>query len=227
MEIREGRGIIWGASWGASRLTVGVVGYTVLACQLWTGSGRRLQPLAGVRGDNKPRACAGMKRVHGMSEPLAYFLTWTTYGTWLPGDSRGWVNRHSKRERVVEAPCPALESHARGLMNDPPVVLDPKMREVADTAMRQACRELSWAIHALEVRSNHVHVVVTACDASPGKVMGILKVRGTQALNALRLGGDRDRWWTREGSKRILNSPASVDAAISYVKSQDGARTKG
>jgi len=26
-----------------------------------------------------------------MPDPLAYFLTWTTYGTWLPGDERGWV----------------------------------------------------------------------------------------------------------------------------------------
>jgi hypothetical protein len=26
-----------------------------------------------------------------MDEPLAYFLTWTTYGSWLPGDERGWV----------------------------------------------------------------------------------------------------------------------------------------
>jgi hypothetical protein len=59
-----------------------------------------------------------------MSEPLAYFLTWTTYGTWLPGDSRGWVNRHRKGGVIVEAPCPALESYARGLMKDPPVVLD-------------------------------------------------------------------------------------------------------
>ena len=24
--------------------------------------------------------------------PLAYFLTWTTYGSWLPGDERGWVD---------------------------------------------------------------------------------------------------------------------------------------
>jgi hypothetical protein len=23
--------------------------------------------------------------------PLAYFITWGTYGTWLPGDQRGWV----------------------------------------------------------------------------------------------------------------------------------------
>ena len=26
-----------------------------------------------------------------MPEPLAFFLTWPTYGTWLPGDERGWV----------------------------------------------------------------------------------------------------------------------------------------
>ena len=26
-------------------------------------------------------------------EPLAYFLTWTTYGTWLPGDERGWSRK--------------------------------------------------------------------------------------------------------------------------------------
>jgi hypothetical protein len=28
-----------------------------------------------------------------MDEPLAYFLTWTTYGSWLPGDERGWVEK--------------------------------------------------------------------------------------------------------------------------------------
>jgi hypothetical protein len=25
------------------------------------------------------------------ADPLAYFLAWSTYGTWLPGDERGWV----------------------------------------------------------------------------------------------------------------------------------------
>ncbi len=33
-----------------------------------------------ARGDEPP-----------MPEPLAYFLTWSTYGTWLPGDERGWI----------------------------------------------------------------------------------------------------------------------------------------
>jgi hypothetical protein len=27
--------------------------------------------------------------MHG--DPIGYFLTWVTYGTWLPGDARGWV----------------------------------------------------------------------------------------------------------------------------------------
>ena len=26
-------------------------------------------------------------------EPIAYLITWTTYGTWLSGDERGWVKR--------------------------------------------------------------------------------------------------------------------------------------
>jgi hypothetical protein len=26
-----------------------------------------------------------------MDDPIGYFLTWVTYGTWLPGDARGWV----------------------------------------------------------------------------------------------------------------------------------------
>ncbi len=25
---------------------------------------------------------------------IAYFSTWTTYGTWLPGDERGWFSRN-------------------------------------------------------------------------------------------------------------------------------------
>ena len=155
-----------------------------------------------------------------MSDVLAYFLTWTTYGTWLPGDSRGWVNRHRTHGEVVEPSQPALENHARGLLKESPVVLSAPMRTVTDAAMRRICDELGWCVHALEVRSNHVHVVVTIQDASPGKVMGILKVNGTRALNTLAGRGRRDRWWTKDGSKRIVNSQESLNAAIRYVMNQ-------
>lgn len=55
-----------------------------------------------------------------MSEPLAYFITWTTYGTWLPGDPRGWV-----KEGSVEIEAGDAETHLRNYerLKQSPVVL--------------------------------------------------------------------------------------------------------
>ncbi len=36
-----------------------------------------------------------------MPDPLAYYLTWPTYGTWLPGDERGWVKRGAACSRRI------------------------------------------------------------------------------------------------------------------------------
>ena len=33
---------------------------------------------------------------NSMEETLAYFLTWTTYGSWLPGDERNWVDKRGE-----------------------------------------------------------------------------------------------------------------------------------
>ena len=44
-----------------------------------------------------------------LPEPLAYFLTWPTYGTWLPGDECGWVEyRHG-----WQLPDPAANAQCR------------------------------------------------------------------------------------------------------------------
>ncbi len=37
-----------------------------------------------------------------MSEPLAFLLTWTTYGTWLRGDRRGWVEEKKGHQQPNE-----------------------------------------------------------------------------------------------------------------------------
>ena len=41
--------------------------------------------------DPRKRSTRGRECEPPVPEPLAYFLTWPTYGTWLPGDERGWV----------------------------------------------------------------------------------------------------------------------------------------
>ena len=55
-----------------------------------------------------------------LPEPLAYFLTWPTYGTWLPGDERGWVEyRHG-----WQLPDPARKREAQARLTEDACLLD-------------------------------------------------------------------------------------------------------
>src|SRR5688500_14303497 len=90
---------------------------------------------------------------------LAYHLTWTTYGTWLPGDQRGWVERGVP---VIRDADPDREQAARERMAEAPVILTEAQRQIVEQTIRDHCRIRGWTLHALNVRTNHVHVVVTA-----------------------------------------------------------------
>jgi REP element-mobilizing transposase RayT len=160
------------------------------------------------------------------AEVLGYLLTWTTYGTWLPGDARGWVNRHRNHGEVVDGPNPALEAHARSLMKRPCTILDKVQRECVEQAIRAACLQEGWHVHALAVRSNHVHVVVSAPDARPGKVMGIFKRQASKGLASAGMQPMGHGFWTRYGSHRVLNSEQSLQGAVRYVLQQDASWMK-
>jgi hypothetical protein len=93
--------------------------------------------------------------------PLAFHLIWTTYGTWLPGDARGWVEAGVPG---VQPPDPGREDRARELMAESAVVLSPEQRRIVTQTIQDHARVRGWVLHAVNVRSNRVHVVVTcAC----------------------------------------------------------------
>jgi len=155
-----------------------------------------------------------------MSPLLAYFLTWTCYGTWLPGDSRGWVSkRRGPLEPIIRRPDPEREAAARRRMPEPPALLSSAARGAVHAALRETCQYRNWHLHALAVRSNHVHVVISAAGKPPGRVTQALKANASRALRAL--SPSRRRWWTKGGSMRYLNNDASLAAAIAYVERQD------
>src|SRR5690348_5335321 len=106
-----------------------------------------------------------------MCDPLAYFLTWTAYGTWLPGDERGWVAKPGE-PRTPEA---RIERWARSRLTEPPLVLDSSQREIVEGTIADHCRVRGWCLHAVACRSNHVHVVVTAPGRDPEVVMDQFK----------------------------------------------------
>jgi REP element-mobilizing transposase RayT len=160
------------------------------------------------------------KEGHRVGAPLGYLLTWTTYGSWLPGDRRGWVDKRNAAWHVpFQEPDPCREVAARGRMKEPPVVLDRCQRQAVMRAISEVCRFRGWVLHAVSVRSNHVHVVLSPGDCPPKPVIATLKAYATRALR--KTCPDEDRWWTEGGSGRFLNDERSFLAAVGYVNSQD------
>src|SRR5262245_4304989 len=101
-----------------------------------------------------------------MTDPLAYFLTWSTYGTWLPGDGRGWV----EYRQGWKLPDQVLELESSARMTEDACRLNRDQREAVETQIAETCLIRRWHLHAVNCRSNHVHVVVTAPETSPKKV---------------------------------------------------------
>jgi REP element-mobilizing transposase RayT len=156
-----------------------------------------------------------------MDDPIAYFLTWATYGTWLPGDARGWVEyRHG-----WQPPDPVRELEAAARMTEDACRLSDRQRGAVDRQIGETCRRRGWQLHAVNCRSNHVHVVVSAPDAAPKKIRSDLKAWATRCLKEQSrsrdgaAGGDaeRENWWAQRGSIRFLYDEPSLEAPILYV----------
>ena len=84
-------------------------------------------------------------------DPLAYFLTWSTYGTWLPGDERGWI-QYGHGWQYPDA-VRKLEAEAR--MTVDACRLDGEQREVVERQIAETCNVRGWELHAVNCRSNH------------------------------------------------------------------------
>jgi REP element-mobilizing transposase RayT len=106
-------------------------------------------------------------------------------------------------------------------MRQEPYLLDAARRMVVLRTVREVAEHRNWKLWAAHVRTNHVHVVVTAADA-PEKVMADLKAWASRRLReAFGEPADRDRW-TQHGSTRWVDTEASLAAAITYVVEEQG-----
>jgi REP element-mobilizing transposase RayT len=152
---------------------------------------------------------------------LAYHLTWTTYATWFPGDERGWVNT---KTRGIQAPNARLQDEASALLEEEPVVLTQRQRAIVEKTIAEHCRIRGWILHAVNARSNHIHVVVTA-DKDADAVMDQFKAWCSRKLSddagltepvAYKAG--RRRWFTEGGDKEIIDNESYLENAIHYVK---------
>jgi REP element-mobilizing transposase RayT len=151
---------------------------------------------------------------------LAYFITWTTYGTWLPGDARGWIK---SREWGTKPPDPELENQARAQMAEPAVVLTPDQRKLVEQTISDHCRIRRWILHAVNARTNHVHVVVTA-DRDAEEIRNQFKAWCSRKLSdqanltkAVAKKAGRRHWFTEGGDNEAIQDEQHLENVIRYV----------
>ncbi len=149
--------------------------------------------------------------------PLAYLITIRTYGTWLHGDDRGSVDRHGKNRYGTEkiGSVPTLAAIMTNNADAAEFTLNGRQRNIVEAAIREVCRVREHNLIAINVRTNHVHAVVSA-RRSPEMLMSAFKANATRELRQQGLIGSK-KVWSRGGSRRYLWKEKSVESAVEYV----------
>src|SRR5690242_19796735 len=98
-----------------------------------------------------------------MSEELGWFhRVASTYGSWLPGDPRGFRARHHREhvEGDYRNPPPAgqyadLERRSRASLKQPPAVIPGPLRSVVGLALLERLRALGALVVCVSVSGQH------------------------------------------------------------------------
>src|SRR6185503_9730141 len=101
-----------------------------------------------------------MAKWNDTDEPIAYLITFRTYGTWLAGDERGSVDKYHNKFRGPRSVPSKLREHLHSdRLKSPPFLLNAKCRTLVESAIREVCDFRRWSLIAVSVRTNHAHIV--------------------------------------------------------------------
>jgi REP element-mobilizing transposase RayT len=155
--------------------------------------------------------------------PLAYFISFRTYGTWLHGDKRGSIDRfHNRYRSPYKSPNKNWQRENESLLKTEPLILKARERKSIESAIRDTCTRRQWRLQAINVRTNHVHTVVSATRHKAGLVLNAFKANATRQLRQDGLWAHSFSPWADKGSKRKLWNEQSVAKAIDYVLNGQG-----
>ena len=143
-----------------------------------------------------------------MKSTLGILFTWTTYGTWLRGDPRGWV------ENGTTYPAdPLLQAAERERMPYTPYLFaEDQLLMVGAMIGKSLIERKGVAVLALTVQTWHVHLLIGATDHPVEAVV--------------KCGKDAVRWglrpgrpiWTDGYDKRFCYDEATLDTRRAYVE---------
>lgn len=156
------------------------------------------------------------------SEPIAFFLTWTVYGTFLQGDERGW---HRRKQGLQPQQLRLAEWRRERLKYDI-LELNLDQRSSVEREIRRLSAWRRWTLWACSARSNHVHVVLSAQSCSGATVRDQLKANCTRVL--------RSDWsefcsrpvWSVGRDWKCVNREDDLERLVLYVNDAQDRKTR-
>jgi len=157
-----------------------------------------------------------------MIEPQTYLITFHTYGTWLHGDKKGSVDRfHNRYDTEVLRENESRKKISARSQKLGKFTLNLAQRRVVKKTVQEVSEYRSWDVVALNVRTNHIHVVVSGFD-QPEKMLNDFKSYSTRRLRKAGLANHSEKIWLRHGSTRYLFDEHAVEEAARYVLEGQG-----
>ena len=141
---------------------------------------------------------------------IGFMATWTTYGTWLQGDRRGYV----KDGVTLGANAQLEKSNEESLKHDK-IMIPKSLRKMVENAIIKEAEQIGQKVYAIAVCSNHVHIVVESTDEKCGYSVGRFKRAATITLREY---GFVDKVWTKGYDKRYCYNQNDLETRIKYVQ---------
>lgn len=158
-------------------------------------------------------------------KPLAYHITWGTYGTRLHGGPRPTVDRNFN-----EYGTPVLEFDeyryelAQERLKYDPIMLTAEQMIFVEDVVPGICERGHWRYRTCAAGPDHVHVLLTA-TFDPEKIRALLKRWIGQALSEKwTLEGEERTWWAECGSIKWVDSERYLTKVTDYVTKQRARR---
>ncbi|MFB0524407.1 MAG: hypothetical protein ACETVZ_02635 [Phycisphaerae bacterium] len=136
-------------------------------------------------------------------------VTWTTYGSWLQGDNRGYV----KDGKILPGNQQILLANRR-LQRSETIKLNPEQRAIVHQAILDEAKRIVQKIDAIAVCEHHVHIVARPCQESIPQIVSRYK---NVAMFALCKNAQIGRVWTRGFDKRFCFTEEDLKHRIDYV----------
>ena len=117
-------------------------------------------------------------------------VTWTTYGTWLQGDKRGYV----KDGRILEGDQTLLEL-CKGLQKGQTVKLTKREKETVRRAILSESQRIGQNLEALAVCTNHLHLAARPCCKSIERIVSMYKSGHSRPAVCRQVRPNLDHWF--------------------------------